>query len=599
MTDTGTTTETNIRNISNICIPELCTGDIDLIASVQEIREGITDPNAKRDSVECSRSLPDITLVGDGHYEMVINTANTDNILREVPAFYDSGTITVNALVARSDDPDGAIDLHFDLILEVEDSNKPGWYPYSLAHIVDPDDSDKIACCSALDGTVTSPKEDVEHASIGRNTNLPVTFTLNEWKGFKPIVNRVTSKGVITGCLPPLTFRLRIYNNLAYDVIFSSISVSISIGYQTNCTLGNLGSKYSSDYCLMYCDPLKLPGDDENNEDEGLDRYIWAIVDGYEGGTGTELQEIVKVFGYYLHTEADNKSKTLKTIVLEPVENTGGANYPPVVYKSKTALLKRIDNTRMIYRGPSSGEQAWVVTQEIICKDGRFFDTVVESKKLLDPEVADSPYIPCNPGDEDAVFFIRTEIADDIDETTIEDGITVEDINDSIKTLKFFNVDTTYLGCIDPGDDEMSEDDVDGMTHQIARTSINKLFYDTLTLSYEQSVVFMSFRDDVEPYILVKINSNQFKDPLDWIPIYNGKPIKFSESLRYCIDGVRSRDIWFFGDKKDKKCIPNTIEVKCDVPRIYRINIEISYEKYLNSYLHKYEDEDEEEEEQP
>jgi hypothetical protein len=581
-----------IELLSNIFIPETCTGELSVVASIEEIRENVKNSDSQRETIEGSKSYTNVIIDGNDSYEMILSTTTVGEILRCIPAFYDSGIINVNATVSNTDDPDSEVDITFDLIVEIDDAVRPSWYPYSLERISDPTDAGKYLCSSVLTGLITSPRINVVRETMGDNTNNPVSFTMNAWKGIRPIVNNILpQKSVIAGCLPDVTFRLTCYNNLSSAITFSSIEVSISIGYQANCTLGNLGSKSASDYCQLYWDPLQVPGDSNTDEDVGVDRYLWAIVDGYEGGTGTTLQEIVKVFGYFLKT--NGSAKELNTVVLEPISATGGTNYPPVVYRTAVPILPRLDNTRMTYRGPSSGEYAWPVTQELICKDERFLDITVQCKKVVETtDDGTQVYLECSPGDEDAEFHITTEIATDIPETTIENGLTKDDIDGAIQTLKFFNIEIPYLGCIEQQTSSQSNDDyatvVSSYTHIIQRSNINKVFYDTISTSYKKSVVFISMRNDVEPFILIRINNNQLKESLDWIPIYNGKSITFSESLKYCTDGVRSRDVWFFGDKGRTGVIPNTVEVRCTIPRVYRVNVEIQFDEYVSAYIHKY-----------
>lgn len=129
-----------------------------------------------------------------------------------------------------------------------------------------------------------------------------------------------------------------------------------------------------------------------------------------------------------------------------------------------------------------------------------------------------------------------------------------------------------------------------GDGHTISREAISNLFYDSLHDTYRDSVVLVSKRGDVPDYVNIKINDGQVDVSSDWIPLYNNKPLTFHESLTKCIDGVRSRDIFFFGEEQS-----NTIEIDHESSSRCKATIVVDYDEYKGIYLYKWEDEDEDE----
>lgn len=593
--------------IDKIYISDLCNGSISLSAEIEEMNIKFPDIHNDIKHVECSVSIKDRddfeTFIIEGeelyYIDISYDSPNGENLdyLRYIPAFYKNGTINLDLIIADTDDPDSDVDLMCDILVFVKPEDKPEWYPYDLnLRSAVPDDDwysdepDKKGISYAIDGIITSPSKNTQLNGMGTNTNVPFVFNMNSWVGFmplKPVFPPYMKPSVRMGVLPPLSFRLYIKNNREDDVELSNITISFSFSYDPKATLMNIGSKNSSDFCELYCGPLKLPGDSDlyENDDEptGDNRYLWAIIDGYDGGTDTEEEEVVKVYGYYVSYNKDKKAYENNVIALKPVNETGGTNFPPIVYKSDSAVLDKIENNRMALGRRLGNEKAWVVTQIEICRGDKFKDIEVVSKKQSDPEDENSEYIYCDPNDIDAEFFITVKLRDDVKEVTIDGGLTEDEFNAVIQKLKFFNVDVPFI----PYDSE--EDDTSGMI--VPRSSINKIFYDTLYDNYKNSVVLVTKRDEVEPFVRIKINNNQLEEPLDWIPIYNGKPIKFNESLTRCTDGLRTRDIWFFGDKTDDDAVANVIEVDMDTDKRYRIVFGLDITEYKFAHVHKYKSE--------
>lgn len=597
--------------LTKIYVPALCNGSISITPNITLIDESYKDENSKSETVEFSYTYAGedgddgIIIEGDELYEIDIDMDCTDgtnlNYLKYVPAFYSNGTINIDSVIKETDDPDSKVDLVYDVLMYVKAIDKPSWYPYDLdlrdAVLEDDwysEDPDKKGMAYVMEGMINSPNKEVEYNTIGDNTNVPLAFSINSWVGFRPLWTDLPphKPTVRMGLLPPLSFKVYIKNKLADSVTLSQITISFKFNYDTKAVLMNLGSPSASDFCQLYCGPNKMAGDAGENEDvTGDPRHLWAIVDGYEGGTDTDQEEIVKVYGYFDKWNATKGYSERQTVVLEPVTSTGGSNFPPVVYKSKEAVIPRFDNDRMVYRGFRSGEVAWVVTQKEMCQGSKFKDVIVKCvKPSVDEETEEiSGYSRCPTNDPDAEFHIWIKLRDDVEEVTCDDGMTIEELEGAIKTVRFFDEDIAFASTTGEGTTDPPSNIV------FKRLDINKLFYDTLYDTFEESVVLVSMRDDVEPYVEIKINSNQIEEQLDWIPLYHGKPLKFNESLSKCTDGIRSREIWFYGDKNDSAAIPNVIELNPDIPYQYRVSFSISAMEYKDMHVHVDVEEDEDE----
>lgn len=544
--------------LDEIYIPNTCSGEITVSANIHEVSDKVIDNNTKQRSYEFSSSYTAVSINGGDTHVITI-----EGDLDYIPAFYSNGNIVIHTTVGSTDDLDGGVDLLYDAVMYISQSNKPSWYPYDTNY-----DSD------VMTSLITSPKKDAVYSSIAANTSIQTNFSICSWTGIRPILRVVNPNedNSLMGCLPSTSFRITIKNNLSSSIILSNVTISVSFSYSMDSPLMQLGNKTIDNVSYLYPGP-KYVGDTN----------LWTIIDGYEP------DEVIKVFGYFYETI--NNKGVLKTVSLLPVEETGGSNHAAIVWKSAEPIVPEADRDRILTRGLREGEKALVITPAIICQDSHFKNVVVLCKKRTDIIVDNTPsYMLCSPSDEDAIFFVKVVLNKNIEEATVENGIEEDDFNDAISRMFFFNVDTPFL----PYDD----DDVDSIKEekmmQVKRKDISDIFYDTLGSNYEESVILVSVRDDIEPRIEIKINSYK-----DWIPIYNNKAIRFSESLMTCTDGVRSRDIWFFGEKSDPKALSNTIKIN-DNPDIgkdhrYDVSISVSYMEYKSIHIHEYIEEESDE----
>jgi hypothetical protein len=465
----------------------------------------------------------------------------------------------------------------------VDDADKPEWYPYSLAlRAANADDEwygdepNKKGMAYVMDGMINSPNKDITYDSMAANTSVPLSFSINAWNGFRPIVNNFPpfNPEIRMGLLPPVSFKLYIKNNLASNVVLSQLTVSFKFNYNSNAALMCIGSAVASEFCQMYCGPKKMDGDSTDGL-TGPDRELWAILDGYD------LSEVVKVYGYFDKWNDVKKRNEPQVVVLLPVEETGGSNFPPVVYKSKAAVIPKFDNDRMIYRGFHSGENAWPVTQKELCMSTKFKNVTVISAKL---DVGTLTYSYCSPNDENAGFYVFVELRNDIEETTVEDGLTQAEFDAAMKTMRYFNLERTYVQSVSPTHSYLPGE----AKIAFSRKQINKVFYDTLYDTFENVLVLTSQRDDCEPFVNIRINQNQLSEPLGWIPMYDGKPLMFHESLAKCSDGVRCRDILFFGTKDEGTPHANVIEIDYDTKKPYDVMFTITVSEYENMHVHQF-----------
>jgi len=553
----------NTAEIKNIYISNLCNGSLTVSADITEDNDIVEDLDAKSSSVEFHMTDSAITIEGGETttYDFHENSSLSDNTainLKYIPAFFSGGTIRVDAIVLTTDDADDKVDITFDVLMYIRDTMRPSWYPYSLEL------ADDTTMADPLVGIVTSPNANVYVDSLSQNTTLSTYFSLGSWIGFRPVVNQWPPDldQIHMSCLPSVSFRITCKNNLEDSVTLSSLTVLFTINYQTNATLCNLGNKKSTDFCQLYPGPKGLTDPCK----------LWAIVDGYEGGTLHPTPEIIKVFGYF-YSDTDDV-QTAVTVVLKPVADTGGTNFPPVVYASEDDVLTVADNTRMIKKGFYGGEYAWVITPAVICQGSEFKDIDVACIRQVNLGTEEEPDMveePCNFSDPDAEFLVSVKLRDDIDEVTIDDGITQEEFDAAIAVMKFFNVDTEYVSYD-------YENSVASM--RVLRENIDSTFYDSLAGNLKDFVVLESSRGDVEPFVLIQINS--WPTP---IPIYSNRPIQFQESLTRCTDGVRTRDVWFYGEKGKEGAISNSILLTSSEKR-YRVKMKVTYSKYRNMYVH-------------
>lgn len=601
-----------IMSKDKIFISPLCSGNISLTANVEEINEDVTYPENNKTTVEFSFSITDEgginipggdTLIidytnidegGSGNgitpsyqsgatYSGAEGTPSNRNWIDWIPAFYSNGTIRINAIFMDSDDSSNKVDMTFDALMYIKDGDKPNWFPYSLNLIDDPLDNTKKMMPYPMDGIINSSGENIKHETLGDNSNLFHQFSIGAWPGFRPIEAGINIDGVKRGHLPRPTFRITCKNNLGSAFRLSSLTVSFTFNYAADGILMNLGASYAKDVCQLYCDPKYLNVNEKADPTTGADRYLWAIVDGFAAKSQGLIDdsEVVRVFGYYNKTD-ENNNKTKTTVHLDAVTETAGTNHPAFVYKSdiSTNPVAFLDNLRMANKGLESGSEfAKVITPKIICQEDTFKQVTVTCVKP-DPDDV-SKDITCNPSDKDAEFIISVRLRDDETEEIASEtrkGVTRDDFNRCVKTIKYFNIDTPYVeGIVDP--DTGIQTGV-----RVKRSDINRIFYDTLYSQYEESVVLESIRGDVEPYALIKINAEDNKTD-SWIPIYNGKPIQFNESLSRCTDGVRSRDLFYFCNKGGSS--PNKIDLG-NTPKRYRVTLQVEYGKYKGMTVHKY-----------
>lgn len=548
--------------LDKIYISNLCNGSIAVNANIEEVTESADNNDAKTSTISFAVTHTNPSIGPGETYEILVNTVLN---LRYIPAFYTSGRITIDAIVHSTTEPLNKVDLTFDALMYIAPGDMPSWYPYSL-DLVDEDGVEVM--CDQLKDIIDSPRKEVHIEMFGANTNLGCYFNINAWKGMRPIVNRypphLTDEGINMGCLPPVSFKITCLNDTSGTTTLSAITVSFSLYYNTNGTLCNLVSDKAPDFCQLYPGPKGLTEPS----------YLWAIVDGYDGGTLVPNPEVVKVFGYYLKTSTDLAYESLNTIVLKPIMETGGTNYPPKVYRSESKILSIYDHDRMLTNGFKSGEVAWVVTPAVVCRELKFKDIDVKCTKHAVGEEGEgeggeiAPGELCSPNNVDAEFTITIKLRDDVEEVTMAGGLTKVEFAKCIQTVKFFNISKTF---------ESLDKEI-----KILRADIDRTFYDSIANTLEDAVVLESCRNDIDPFALIKINSWE-----TWIPIYTGKPIQFNESLTQCTDGVRTRELWFFGEKDEEGAIANTISISPYSKKQYRVILDIMYGKYKNMYLHK------------
>lgn len=601
--------QAEVMPLDRIFISPLCSGAISINANVEEASEDIDYPEVNNTAVEFSFSLTSeagitvpasdriefdmqsvaplmtVTYHSGAVYTGDAGTSDKAQWMKWIPAFYSSGMIRVNAVFMDSDDSANKVDMTFDAFMYIKNADRPAWYPYSLELIDNPLDSSKKMMAYPMDGLITSSGDNIKHETIGDNTNMAHQFSIGAWSSFRPIVADINEDGIKRGFLPPTCFKVTCTNNLASAFRLSSITFSFTFNYAGDGTLMNLGSTYAKDVVQLYCDPKYLTQTEKDTPTSGATRHIWAIVDGFAAKSSDAIDdsEVVRVFGYYKKTDSNGTSTTKTCVHLDMVPETAGTNHPAFVYKSdiSTDPISFLDNLRMASNGLKSGEEyASVITPKLICQSDTFKHVDVTCTKI-DPNDS-TQMIVCNPADKDAEFNIvvklRSDSVDEIENTvTGKKGVNKADFDRCVKTVKFCNVDTLYT----PVTQDANGNDV-GLV--VKRTNINKIFYDTLSSNFEELVVLESIRGDIEPYALIKINSADNKVDT-WIPIYNGKPIQFNESLSRCNDGMRSRDIFYFCEKGGNS--PNVIEVGETTQR-YRVTIEITYSKYKGMEIHKY-----------
>jgi hypothetical protein len=548
--------ETENANLNSIYIHPDTDGNITISAEISKFNDEETAYEYSKDTslMFAATQIPDPILASDT-FEWIIDsdTYNTSDEtavralltgLNDIPAFYTSGTVTINFVVKRTKDPDKKIDLTWDC--KAYFPTPPTWYPYDLT-LNDGEMAD------ALYGLITSNGENVAHETVGKNTNFSKTFGIGTWPDIRPVLVKFVldsdGNSIKRGCLPPAVFKITCTNNLAYDVELSSVTVNFSFSYAADGMMMDMDNSSRSEVAKLYCAPKKAA----TNK-----MYLWAITDGYE------KDEIIRVFGYYNKLNVDGNYKVSTVLNMIPVAGIDDTNNSPYVYRSDV-VISSVDTNRMAYGGITSDEYAKVLTDEVICTEARYRD--------LDIVVVDGK----DPNESDAVFEITVVPRTDTDEL-----LTESEIISAIESIKFYDITKDYEGPLIP--------------ILITRAEINPVFYDSLSDYFESAVILVPPSGKLEPMIELNIN-----DKTGWLPITNSTSITFRESLTKCTDGIRSRDIFYYGTRPSETTVvsdeelvtysasqlANSYAVRALSKNKYKVKIHTVYGRYKKCYVHK------------
>lgn len=572
------------QSLDRIVIDPATDGSITIKAVIEDASEEETDYKRSKSmsfSVTASRSaLNGIEIGGGSTYSFPItNTTGIDNgigdlcsKLAEIPAFFSNGSIVLDYVFMDTDQDDNKADLKSKAFIEF--LSPPVWYPYSLVNYTNTAGVESMA--PAMEGLIGEIKSSTKYETLGDNTPLQDSWSINTWPGIMPIVvNEIETKDsdgntlpkIKRGCLPIPTITIKVTNNLGDKVRLSSIKATITINYYEDDWLMDMTNTTKKNVVKLYPSPKFLKDTDK--------KHLWAIADGYElaGGDKT-IDEIVKVFAYYKKTNpADITLRDSVCIVMDPIIATAGVNYPAFVYKTlDTDAIGSEDHARQNSKGFESDEFAKVITPYDICVGNGFKDVVVHTD--LDKN---NRIMPVN--NQDCVFVITTNLRTDI----LETAVTESEFLACFKKIRFYDVDVDFE-----------------QEKKIPRKDISEIFYESLSKNYETSVRYESNREDIAPHCRLKIN-----DKTEWLPLYNDTELVFGESLSTCNDGIRSGDLFYYSQSQAlvKSTTPvvvdplnpadkvNKIELKPTKHR-YTVGISLSYGKFKGAHIHKWVDPD-------
>ncbi len=552
------TTVLDVFKAKPIVIPAECTGDIAIKASITEL-DKLNDPPDKStptSSVAFSINFATITIPGNSRIVLPFNEVTTSGStiagckvtdcqdiknVANIPAFYTRGFFNIDYSFVDTEDADSGLDVVWDL-----------WMDFPTIMTSCPWMEGNFATSSQIfKNIIRSDRSEALFPSLEVGSILNQQFTVETWNGVPPFVIRefvdepATTTMVKRAMLAYPRFHLVAENKLADSVTLGNIIVKATWQFNPHGWFMNMrteGDKRPKNQML-----LTLPKGAEVTRNTGLDFPIYVVVDGYKRFTATRKDEIVKVYGKwneYHASSGDIDSYYFPTFVkVEPVANMYGTDYPTCIYKSTTYPLKRDDFIRV------SGDNGWMSRDTAIVIDAPSIaaDDIYRNIKV-------SVKNGQSPDHKFATFVIETMPNDSLNFPTI----TKTELEANVKKLHFFNYSTNFATNI-----------------EVPRSSIDPIFYETLSKTYKEAVILESISE--EPLYRINFSVNNYPKV---VPIRDGQTLSFGDWLSHAADGIRSSEIFVMDGTT-----PNIINMQCPTKHKYMVKFDVDYKVYDNIYI--------------
>lgn len=526
-----------------IIIPAECTGDITLTASVEELAKFVPNDKTKYTSTVTSFvNLINVEIGGSSSITFEIDKDTVKSTVIEsgeisdcdlsnlecIPAFYTGGQVYCQFSVGETDNEDGKFDVKWDMGMMFP--SMPTWYEGNLSY-----DSQIIK------NIINSDNSEVNFPESADYTRYDHTFNIDGWSEMPPFElawynDPKLGYAIRRACLSPPKFKFTLSNEDTSRVLLNNVTIRWAWNFNPTDifmnmrTSGGKREKRSRIYTL--------PKGANETRLVGLDYPVFAIVDGYEK---TEPSQIIKIYGQWNEYNESGDYYFPTTVLLEPVSGMDGPDFPTCLYKSVDHKLKSEDFIRITENGWMQGDRAIVLDGPTVAQDEHYRTINVEIANDLDPD------------DQRAVFVITTK-----PNTSIDDKVTVEELETYMKYIHFYNVTVPYESIV-----------------EIPRGSIDPIFFETLWQTYDKAAVLESIAE--EPLYYINFSINKYPN---LIPIYNGGSVKFSDQLTHAADGVRSSKIFYIDGKT-----PNVINMQNPTKHKYKVKFKYEYNVYKHVYV--------------
>lgn len=532
-----------------IVIPAECTGNINITAFIEDLPEptGTSNKSTPSSTLSAYVNFATILIPGSSTVEFefdhtaTVGTSFPTGIITDsnlaplefIPAFYTSGTCTINYTFYETENENDNVDLTWDFQMnDISAYTDCTWYNANLAYTA-----------QIMKNLINSDNSETYFSTMGENTNVTQTFGINGWSQLPPFdikwyTDPATTVAIRRAVLPPPKFKVIVTNNNPEQVLLSQMKFTLTWNFNPKYIFMNMRAEGSrrTKQALIYT----LPKGSEATRLPSLGYPIFAVIDGYTYG------EVIKVFGTWAEYQESIDDYFPTTIELMPVnvtiEGSTPMDFGTCLYRCAGNPMNKDDFVRV-----TDGD--WIQgTDGITVVDA---PTLAESDhyRIIKVTVQDDK----SPDDTDAVFEITT-----IPNDTVDEQVTASDLSNNISKIHFFNVTKDYA---------------DSVT--VNRTEIDPIFYETLWQTYDDAPILESITNEPLYFINFSINDYPVK-----VPIYNNQTLRFSDSLQHCVDGKKSGDVFYMDGKTS-----NVINMEAPTKHKYKVKFRTDYEVYKDVYI--------------
>lgn len=549
-----------------IVFPAHCTGDITLTATITDLvtKDPYREPGISP-TISASGNVTDITLEAstsidfvfgkldiedEGHKfgliasESTIITDLVDNALDNLeylPAFYNSGNLSIFWTLSSTDEPDDDVDMTWDMKMMCPTDQYPTWYESDLTY------DDEV-----FNNLITGSQQETNLPGIANNTTLPSpSWQLSPFGQIPPFwvkwwidASKESVEAIKRAVLPGFKYKFTLQNNLAYAVTLNNIRFDWKWSYSEDGTFMNM--RTAGDRRSQSSKICTLPKGADAIRTVGLDYPVFALLEGYESG------EVIKVYAIFNKWQETISAFYPKTSLLTaipkadfvlPGDTVYMGDFGDFVYKTSTYDLPSTDYLRITNGNWMAGDKIDVVTPERIAAEEEF--------RTIEVKVKDDLSI-----DETAAIIVITVVPNE--SINSESPITAAELATNISKIHYFNTEYDFAPSI-----------------EIPRSDIDVCFRETLWQTYEKAVVLESILSEPLHYVNFSVNTLT-----NYIPIYNGQQLTFSNTLGHCIDGIRSGEIFYMDG-----ITPNVINIQNPDAHVYKIQFNFKYDLYKDAYV--------------